>query len=98
MERPYEGNVIETMIPRVKLEAGESLPITFQSRQAMGPEGDDIRTSAAGWRLYVMGWIQYTDDLNNQRRTAFCREYRSVHTGTRGRFFPVADPDYEHEE
>ena len=45
-----------------------------------------------------MGWVQYTDDLNNQRRTSFCREYRSAHPGTLGRFFPVADPDYEHEE
>ena len=25
-----------------------------------------------------MGWIEYTEDLNNSRRTAFCREYRQV--------------------
>jgi hypothetical protein len=97
MERPYEGQQIETIIPPIKLEPGQSLPVPFTSRQAMGSEGDDIRTFAVGWRLYVMGWINYSDDLNNLRRTAFCREYRQIPGSSGGRFFPVDDPDYEHE-
>jgi len=64
----------------------------------MGPKGEGIRTFAAGWRLYVMGWIEYTDDSNNQRRTTFCREYRQISNSPKSRFFPVDDPDYEHEE
>jgi hypothetical protein len=98
MERPYEGQVIETVIPPYKLEAGQSNPVSFQSRNTMGPEGDDIRMFASNWRLYVMGWIAYTDDLNNPRRTAFCREYRQIPHSAEGRFFPIDDLDYEHEE
>jgi len=98
MERPYEGQVIENPMPSIKLEAGQSTLIPFHSRQAVGPEGDDIRTFAAGWRLYVMGWIEYSDDLNNPRRTTFCREYRQVLHSSAGHFLPVDDPDYEHEE
>jgi hypothetical protein len=98
MERPYEGQVLENPVPPIKLEAGQSTPIVFQSQQVMGSEGEDIRTFAAGWRLYVMGWIAYTDDLNNPRRTAFCREYRQVPGSSAGRFFPIVDPDYEHQE
>jgi hypothetical protein len=64
----------------------------------MGPEGDDIRTFAAGWRLYVMGWIECTDDLNNPRPTAFCCEYRQVSHTPAGPLLPGDDPDYEHEE
>jgi hypothetical protein len=98
MDRPYEGQGVETVVPSYKLEAGQSSPITFQSRNIMGPEGDDIRVFAGNWRLYVMGWIEYTDDLDNHRRTAFCREYRQIPGGSGGRFFPIDDPDYEHEE
>jgi hypothetical protein len=98
MERPYEGQLIENPMPAFKLEAGQSTPIPFQSSQPMGPEGDEIRDFVLGWWLYVMGWIEYTDDLNNPRRTAFCREYRRVPDTQLGRFFPVNDPDYEHEE
>jgi hypothetical protein len=98
MERPYEGQEIENPIPPIKLEAGQSHPITFQSRQVMGPEGSDIRLFAGGLWLYVMGWIEYTDDLDNLRRTAFCREYRRTPGSQLGRFYPVDDPDYEHEE
>jgi len=98
MERPYEGQELETPVPPIKLEAGQSTLVPFQSRQAMGPEGDDIGTFARGWRLYVMGWVEYTDDLNNPRRTTFCREYRQVPDTSFGSFFPVDDRDYEHEE
>jgi hypothetical protein len=98
MERPYEGQEVEMMMPPIKLEAGQSAPINFASRQVMGAEGSHIRTFAGKWRLYVLGWIEYTDDLNNPRRTAFCREYRQIPGSPGGRFFPIDDPDYEHEE
>jgi hypothetical protein len=89
---------VEIAMPPYRLEAGQSNPISFQSRNVMGPEGDDISRFAGNWRLYIMGWIEYTDDLDNHRRTAFCREYRQISGGSGGRFFPVDDPDYEHEE
>jgi hypothetical protein len=42
--------------------------------------------------LWVMGWIEYTDELGNSRRSAFCRQWDPSSL----RFVPVADADYEH--
>jgi hypothetical protein len=70
MERPYEGQEVEIAMPPYRLEAGQSNPISFQNRNVIGPEGDDISRFAGNWRLYIMGWIEYTDDLDNHRRTA----------------------------
>ena len=45
-----------------------------------------------GEHLWVLGWLEYSDDLGNPRRTAFCRDW-SISTE---RFCPVKDdPDYE---
>jgi hypothetical protein len=92
MERLCEGQEIEVPVPPYKLEAGQSDPISFQSRAIMGPEGGEIRTFSGNWRLYVMGWISYQDDLNNLRRTAFCREYRQVSNSPRVASFPSTTP------
>jgi hypothetical protein len=100
MERPYEGeNPTPTGLTGITLQPGETAPGIFQSENPMGPQGEDIRLGNAGWRIYVMGWIEYTDAINVRRRTAFCREYQIRQQGTsEGRFYPVDDPDYEHEE
>lgn len=46
-----------------------------------------------GEHLWVLGWLEYTDDLGNPRRTAFCRDWST----TTERFSPVKDdPDYEY--
>jgi hypothetical protein len=45
-----------------------------------------------------MGWIEYKDKLGTTHRTSFCRLY-AIESGQRyARFYPVDDPDYEHEE
>jgi hypothetical protein len=42
--------------------------------------------------LYVIGWIEYADELGVVRRTAFARQY----IGDLFRFLPIQDdPDYE---
>ena len=41
--------------------------------------------------LYVLGWVEYADELGNVKHANFCRIY------LRGKFVPVADPDYEDE-
>ena len=98
MERPYEGeNPIPTGLTGKKLQPGETATGIFQSGARTGPEGDMIFSCNGGWRIYVMGWIEYTDTINIRRRTAFCREYQ-IRDGGQGRFYPVNDPDYEHEE
>jgi len=42
--------------------------------------------------VYVMGLITYTDDLENQRETVFCRKLNR-HLK---RLLPVAHQDYEY--
>jgi len=93
MERPYEGNLPNLPDLTVRLEAGESWPLSFDSdRQLSEAESDQIKRGEL--LIYVMGFAAYRDDLGIARRTAFCRKYDS----RRARFFAVDDPDYEHEE
>ncbi len=87
MKRPYEGENGNITITQI-LNPGESTPITFISE----PLGVDHQSVMVGtFRIYVMGWIEYRDDLKINRRLNFCRVYRA----TDGRFFPVDDTDYE---
>jgi hypothetical protein len=98
MQRPYEGkepNQVTCLSGT--LQPGETITGIFQSENPMGPEGNNIRSCNANWRIYVMGWIEYTDDFEVKRRTAFCREYQIRREGG-GRFYPVEDPDYERED
>ena len=93
MERPYEGQDGNSAI-KLTIEAGTSVPLPFQSTsQISSRESEDI-LSGGNYRIYVMGWVEYSDDMNIMRRTAFCRKYDFI----RRRFYPVDDPDYEHEE
>ncbi len=58
--------------------------------------GDETTAFSPKVRLpiYVMGWIDYTDESGIPRRTVFCRKY---HFDER-RFVPVKNPDYERED
>lgn len=98
MERPYEGKDPNIPISRdCELQAGQSMPIIFQSERLMDDRADDILAGNSYWKIYVMGWIAYGDDLGIRRRTAFCREYRGALNAAEGRFYPVGDSDYEQE-
>ena len=93
MSRPYEGKY---PLPEVieKIAPGSTQTAGFISERPMDEMGTLIRNGAGYWHLYVMGWVDYFDELGTRRRTAFCREF----IPNKGRFFPVSDPDYEHEE
>lgn len=93
-ERPYEGKNPDTV--NVRLEAGGSYPISFQSENVL-PDGVYLLSHLPPddwWKIYVMGFIEYSDGLKTPRRTAFCRVWSPIS----GRFSAVQDTDYEHEE
>jgi len=97
MRRPYEGNDGNNPVAG-KIEPGGRLTAVFQSKELLpisqieiGMMGYDYSPS---WRVYIMGWIEYSDDLGIGRRTAFCRRFDP----TTNRFMPVDDPDYEKAE
>lgn len=92
MEPPYEGG---TGYPLTRnLRPGEPMPITFRNLKEIGPEGPLIRQGSDGWGFYVIGWIEYADDLGLIRRTAFCRKWDA----DRRRLIAIDNPDYEHAE
>jgi hypothetical protein len=72
----------DPIIPNVQLKPGEFTYGIFV-RRATQDETVSVQD------LYVLGWVDYVDDIGNLRHTNFCRIY------VRGRFVPVADPDYE---
>jgi hypothetical protein len=88
MERPYEGRLGNNPIGGF-LPSGSSRPAIF-----LAPS--DLARNISGGELYLMGWIDYLDDVGIHRRTAFCRHYTKRDGGLR--FYAVDDPDYEHEE
>ena len=107
MERPYEGDLANNFLDPLRkmptLSPGQSGTAIFDTAQTrsgkttMGPEAPEV-LRCRGWNLWVMGWIDYVDDLMITRRTAFCREYRTHQGASEGRLYPVDDTDYEHEE
>jgi hypothetical protein len=97
MELPYEGrNPNIELKPRLK--AGASCPVPFQSdvvlangaAQQIGSPNNEM---GGKWRLFVMGFVEYSDDTGTPRRTAFCREFSPEQ-----RFIKVENEDYENEE
>jgi hypothetical protein len=97
MECPYEGkDANQPILDKPTIAAGSNATGIFTSdpnfRFDVTPTGNDPE----GHKLYVLGWIEYWDDLAIRRRTAFCREFRQ--SDGSARFYPVADPDYEYEE
>jgi hypothetical protein len=97
MRRPYEGKDGNFALSKTSLAAGESTTGLFNSEGLVSASILGIDTILSS-RAYVMGWIEYADDLGLKRRTTFCRQYKSTAAGADGRFYPVSDPDYEHEE
>jgi hypothetical protein len=91
MERPYEGKdggkELEIIQP------GASTPRLFRRATPLtAPERMDIQQGQK--HLYILGWVEYLDDVGTRRRMAFCRLYNF---GTR-RFTPVNNTDYEHQD
>jgi hypothetical protein len=99
MHRPYEGSNGNLAVPRGRLAPGQSFPLTFVSDEVIGEGAQTIGNTQIirGVRLFVMGWIEYSDDIGIVRRTAFCREFKAGPWDD-GRFRRVKNRDYEHEE
>jgi hypothetical protein len=109
MQRPYEGKNPTHQEITVRLRPGQSFIFTFHDDWKRDLWNLQLKRPTA-CILYVMGYIEYADDIEILRRTTFCREYRypeifvaeqqEVILGIKrkGRFFPVEDPDYENEE
>ena len=74
----------DPIIPNIQLKPGEFTFGIFVRRT-------DQEETASVKDLYVLGWVDYVDDVGNLRHTNFCRMF------VRGRFVPVNDPDYEDE-
>jgi hypothetical protein len=99
VERPYEG--LDGNVGRMggALYSGRSVPIPFASIRPMQDCGPKILRGLEGWRLHIMGWVEYRDGAFRDgvfltRRTAFCRLFNPETQ----RFVRVQDEDYEHEE
>jgi hypothetical protein len=64
----------------------------MSSAKPMGTEASDVSSMNDDWRLYVMGWVRYTDNREVIRYTGFCRQWRHPER----RFRAIDDPDYEY--
>lgn len=98
---PYEG--------QYDVFAGDLLPLEEQPAR-VGPRGTamtpgdwvpfhflarDVKVRRRGYKIYVMGWVDYRRKTGNHRhRAAFCREY----VPDESRFVAVENPDYEYED
>lgn len=100
MRRPYEGEGDNLQAMSRTLLSGQSTTAIFRSAMPIDADVSQTvgRSIARGFRLYVMGWVSYADRNNDVWRTGFCREYMPTGGFSNPRFFPVDDPDYEHEE
>jgi hypothetical protein len=58
-------------------------PVTFNQWEGI-QRGED--------HLWIIGWVDYEDELKTVRRTAFCRKWSVQHL----RFLPTDDADYEY--
>jgi hypothetical protein len=89
MHRPYTDDDCNNFFPRKRMRVGQSRAGKWKSQEGLTiAQLDDIQNGRA--KLYVLGFIRYTDAEHHPRRTMFCREY----SPTRDRFLPVDDPDY----
>ena len=94
LRRPYDGRAVERVDPPIIVPAGEGRQIvSISCARPMGPEAKDVTTRQDGWRLYIMGWIRYRDDLGVQTHMKFCREWQYPDE----RFRAVSDDHYESE-
>ena len=92
LKRLYEGEIGEKVSR--KLMPGATMTRLFDRVSAPLDEGEAKGIENGTLKLYVLGWIGYTDELDIYRITAFCRFWDR----TKDRFIPVRDRDYEHAE
>lgn len=103
MERPYDYESPNCLDPvSRKIQAGQSLLVKFADGRPRWKNSWSIFSPIQNRPLYVLGYVEYVDDIGTPRRTSFCREYHAqgdCHTASQEKkFFPVQDIDYEYEE
>lgn len=92
---PYERQPGAAFID-IELLPGNSTPVTFPTIAPKKPEPSDAREHDLETRgnIYVIGWIDYTDDTGIVHRKGFARRY---YRDTK-RFERVNDQDYEYDD
>jgi hypothetical protein len=93
MRSPYEEDSPSNTAQGWNLSPGEHRKVPFCSDKPM--DGQAMNIWQGQWNLYVMGYIQYVDNLNLTRRTAFCRQLRVLPDGSRC-LVVKRHPDYEY--
>lgn len=89
--RPYEGADANNFVGiRQKIEPGDALTFFFSStpRVIAPEEANQLWQGGEGWHLWVMGWVEYMDELPRPGKMAFCRVFDKV----QNRFLPVDNP------
>lgn len=96
MEAPYEGSNGNEFLGHPSLKPGASIPGVFQSIGVMPNEqvAVNILCGNEGWRLWVMGWVEYADAERFVRRMRFCR----IWSANDRRFIDVDNRDYDYED
>ena len=70
MERPYEGDAGNNFLGHSILQPGEVATGIFNTlqpgstAQVMGDQAPDV-LRGKDWRIWVMGWIEFVDDLSH---------------------------------
>jgi hypothetical protein len=91
-EKPYKENDPNYRID-IRLTSGDPHVLEFRDEGTLIGEKSFKDTGPLD-SVYVMGYVEYVDDIGTPRRTGFCRRYRK----SKDRFFAVDDPDYEYED
>ncbi|MBZ5607717.1 MAG: hypothetical protein LAP38_05625 [Acidobacteriia bacterium] len=89
MQSPAEG--FQSREENIKVVAGASEPINFPT-VGYPALGRMERVNQEDEHIWLLGWIEYTDELVTTRRVDFCRRWEPKLQ----RFSTESDPDYEH--
>jgi hypothetical protein len=91
---PYEGKIGEPFVD-IELIPGQSTPVVFPTGGPKAPpeEYRDFDLQRHGY-IYLIGWIEYSDEAKRVHKLGFARKYDRQ---TR-RFARESDPDYEYDD
>jgi hypothetical protein len=104
MNPPLESaEVSELVSSHDPIRGYESRSVQIESKSALDVNGMSIMNATPhGWKLYVLGYIHYSDINGAERFMGFCRRYivpdGKGDSGPDGRFEAVANADYEYQD
>ena len=99
MKPPYDTGAV-LIAKKQEIQPGQSVQCPFtgvgpsarQLEDAFTPNRNPSIPPGQNLYTYILGWIEYADELGLTRRTAFCQRYDL----SLRRFITVDDPDYEY--